>query len=96
MPNEVDTWGLIMNRNMESPLLSPDRLWALNSLFSSQYCGLFSCLKLITYLNLALRLRVAVVLKIPVFGMTPCTVKLGFHVPSVYIWASDPIPPLYI
>lgn len=31
MPNKVNSWGLIMNWHMESLLLSPDRLWALQS-----------------------------------------------------------------
>jgi hypothetical protein len=32
MPNKVDSWGLIVSRDAESPLLSPDKLWALQSL----------------------------------------------------------------
>jgi hypothetical protein len=32
MPNKVDSWSLIVSRDAQSPLMSPDRLWVLQSL----------------------------------------------------------------
>ena len=59
----------------------------------SRTSSLFSCTKLITYLNVVLRLRVRVVWRIPVFGMTPhsetqslCSLHLSYPIPTLYIY----------
>ena len=64
-----------------------------SSLFSSEYFRLFSCMKLITYLNIVLRLRVSVIWNIPVFGMTPhsetwtsCSLNSSCPIPTLYIY----------
>lgn len=54
-----------------------------SSLFSSEYRGLFSCMKLITYLNVVLRLRVHVVCIFQCLWWHH-TVKLALYVTWIY------------
>ena len=80
---------------MQSPHFTLQTSSGTSSLFSSEYCRLFSCMKLITYLNIVLRLGVGLSLKIPVFGITPHSETWDF-IFLEFIFVSYPTPTLYI
>lgn len=65
-----------------------------SSLFSSEYCGLFSCIKLITYLNLVVRLGVGGIVRgyqnlsgSKMMEMIRCKQKEWFELYSLQGWS---------
>ena len=70
MPNKVDSWGLNVSRDAESPLHSPDKLWDLQSLLQRvlQALLLHEAYHLPEH---SAKTRMGLSLKIPVFGITP-------------------------